>query len=48
MLFRSRLEAQLEELKQRKDSMSADEYQAQLEAILVQLAKLAQQIRGRS
>ena len=45
---RVRLESQLEDLKERKDSMSDTEYQAELESILVQLAKIAQQIRTRS
>jgi hypothetical protein len=45
---RAALEAQLEDLKSRKDSMSDAEYQAELEKILVQLAKVAQQLRQRS
>jgi hypothetical protein len=45
---RIRLESQLEDLKERKDSMSEVEYQAELEKILVQLARIAQQIRTRS
>ena len=45
---RAALEAQLEDLKSRKDSMSDAEYQAELETILVQLAKVAQQLRQRS
>ena len=45
---RVRLESQLEDLKERKDSMSGAEYQAELESILVQLARIAQQIRTRS
>jgi hypothetical protein len=45
---RAALEAQLEDLKSRKDSMSDAEYQAELERILVQLAKIAQQLRQRS
>jgi len=45
---RVRLESQLEDLKERKDSMSDEEYQAELEKILVQLARIAQQIRTRS
>jgi hypothetical protein len=45
---RIRLESQLEELKERKDSMSDADYQSQLETILVQLARLARQIRTRS
>jgi hypothetical protein len=42
------LEARLESLKEKKSSMPADEYQAELEKILVELAKVAQQIRQRS
>ena len=42
------LEAQLEALKDRKASMSEAEYQAELEQILVELAKIAQAIRQRS
>ena len=42
------LEAQLEALKGRKASMSEADYQAELEKILVQLAKIAQQIRQQS
>lgn len=42
------LERQLEELKTRKASMSEEQYQAELEKILVELAKVAQQIRQRS
>ena len=45
---RAALEAQLEELKARRESMSDIEYQAALEKILVQLARVAQQIRQRS
>jgi hypothetical protein len=45
---RSALEAQLEDLKTRKDSMSDENYQVELERILVQLSKIAQQIRTRS
>lgn len=42
------LERQLEELKTRKPSMPESAYQAELETILVQLAKIAQQIRQQS
>ncbi len=42
------LESQLEDLRERKDSMSDAEYQAELETILVQLARIAQKIRTRS
>ena len=45
---RSVLEAQLEDLKGRRSSMSDADYQAELERILVQLARVAQQIRQRS
>ena len=42
------LEARLETLKEKKSSMPENEYQAELEKILVELAKVAQQIRQRS
>jgi hypothetical protein len=42
------LEKQLEELKTRKASMPEEQYQAELEKILVELAKIAQEIRRRS
>jgi hypothetical protein len=42
---RSALEAQIENLKAKKPSMTEAEYQAELERLLVQLAKIAQQIR---
>jgi len=42
------LEQQLEALKVRRTSMSEAEYQAELEKILVELAKIAQDIRRRS
>jgi hypothetical protein len=42
------LEARLETLKEKKSSMPESEYQAELEKILVELAKVAQQIRQRS
>ncbi len=45
---RAVLESQLDDLKTRKDSMSDEAYQAELERILVQLSKIAQQIRTRS
>jgi hypothetical protein len=45
---RAALEAQLEELKGKKDSMADAEYQAELEKILVRLARIAQQLRQRS
>jgi hypothetical protein len=45
---RASLEAQLDDLKSRRDAMPEAEYQAALEKILVQLARVAQQIRQRS
>ena len=42
---RASLEAQIEAHKSRKDSMPETEYQAQLETLLLQLAKVSQQIR---
>jgi hypothetical protein len=42
------LEKQLEELKTRKASMSEEQYQAELERILIELVKIAQEIRKRS
>jgi hypothetical protein len=42
---RAAIEAQIEELKGRRDSMSEPDYQAALEKLLVQLARVARQIR---
>jgi hypothetical protein len=42
------LEARLQSLKERKPSMSDAEYQAELEKILIELARIAQAIRQRS
>jgi hypothetical protein len=42
------LEARLEALKVRKSSMPEDQYQAELEKILIELARISQQIRQRS
>jgi hypothetical protein len=42
------LEAQLEELKSRKESLATEDYEAQLERVLVELARVARQIRQRS
>jgi hypothetical protein len=42
------LEAKLQALKERKGSMTDAEYQAELERILIDLAKIAQAIRQRS
>jgi hypothetical protein len=45
---RAEVESQIEELKARKDAMPEVEYVAALEKLLVQLARIAQQIRQRS
>lgn len=45
---RARLESQLEDLKERKPTLPEAEYQAELESILVQLAKISRQLRSRS
>ncbi len=45
---RAALETQLEELKARKDTLATEEYEEQLERILVELARVARQIRQRS
>jgi hypothetical protein len=42
------LEAKLESLKARKATTPDDEYQAELEKILVELARIAQRIRQQS
>lgn len=42
------LETQLEELKGRKDSLATEDYEAQLERLLIELARVARQIRQRS
>jgi hypothetical protein len=42
------LEVQLEELKSKKDGLAGEEYEAQLERILVELARVSRQIRQRS
>jgi hypothetical protein len=42
------LEAQIEALKARKDSLPPDQYDAQLEKILLELARVSQQIRTKS
>ncbi|MBI3048722.1 MAG: caspase family protein [Acidobacteria bacterium] len=42
------LEKQFEELKARRSSMTDEQYQAELERILIELAKIAQEIRKRS
>ena len=45
---RAALEAQLEELKAKKGSLAAEDYEAQLERVLVELSRVARQIRQRS
>lgn len=45
---RRALESRLEELKTRKPSMPDEQYQAELEKILIELARLSQEIRKRS
>lgn len=45
---RAALEAQLEELKARKGSLATEDYEMQLERVLVELARVARQIRQRS
>jgi hypothetical protein len=45
---RTELENQVEELKGRRDSMSAEEYDRQLEALLVELARVSREIRLKS
>ncbi len=48
MRRRATLEAQLEELKARKESTSSDLYDAELEKLLVEIARLSAQIRAKS
>ena len=45
---RAALEAQLEELKSKKDSLATEDYEGQLERILIELARVSRQIRQRS
>lgn len=45
---RAALEAQIEELKARKDSMTPGAYESELERLLVELATVSRQIRSRS
>jgi hypothetical protein len=45
---RAALETQLEELKARKESTPPDQYEAELEKLLVEIARLSQQIRTKS
>jgi hypothetical protein len=42
------VEAQIDELKMRKPLLGDDEYAAELEKLLVQLARISQRIRQRS
>lgn len=44
---RSELEAQVEQLKGRKDQMKAEEYEAELEKLLIKLAELNQRIQAK-
>ena len=45
---RQRLEEEVEKLKSRKSEMKQEEYEAELERLLVELATVSQQIKGRS
>ncbi len=45
---RAELEAQLEELKARKESTPAEQYDAELEKLLVEIARISAQIRAKS
>ena len=45
---RAALEAELEELKAKKEALATEDYEAQLERILVELARVSRQIRARS
>jgi len=45
---RADLESQLEELKARKEQMTADQYDAELEKILVEIARIGAQLRTKS
>jgi len=45
---RAELEAQIEDLKTRKPSMAADQYEVEMERLLVELARVMQQIRAKS
>jgi hypothetical protein len=42
---KSQLEAQVDSLRRRKDSMPAEEYERQLEKLLVDLARVSQSMR---
>jgi hypothetical protein len=45
---RAALEAQLDELKARKESMAADQYAAALEKLLIEIARLSAEIRTKT
>ena len=45
---RAALEAQLDELKSKKESLATEDYESQLERVLVELSRVARQIRQRS
>jgi hypothetical protein len=45
---RAELEAQIEDLKARKSSMPSDQYEAELERLLLELARVVQQIKAKS
>ena len=45
---RAELEAQIEDLKGRKASLPPDQYEAELERLVLELARVAQQIRTKS
>ena len=44
---RQRIEQEIEKLKSRKDQMKQEEYEEQLERLLVDLAKVSQEIKSR-
>jgi hypothetical protein len=48
MRRRAELETQLEELKARKESTPPDRYDADLEKLLVEIARISAQIRAKS
>ena len=45
---RAELESQLEELKARKEHMPEDQYDAELEKILIEIARIGAQLRAKS
>jgi cell division protein FtsB len=45
---RAELEAQIEDLKSKKASMPPDQYEAELERLLLELARVVQQIKAKS